>query len=311
MDTKKIGIIYVIFLLFGILTSACDSPNQKKAPKSKPLVVATTGMIADALKNIVGDAMRVQAIMGPGVDPHLYKATREDLSLLREADLIFYNGLHLEGKMGEVLEKLARQKPIFAIGNQIDTKKLHTISPQSDAIDPHIWFDVLLWSEAIQITTKALIEFDPSKKDLFTKNANQFLKKLRDLDAEVREQIQSIDKKRRVLITAHDAFGYFGRAYDIEVRGLQGISTVSEFGLKDISDLVDFIVKRKIKAVFVESSIPKKSLEAVVQGCLQNNHPVKIGGTLFSDAMGAEGTPEGTYLGMLRYNVKTITEALK
>lgn len=311
MDTKKIGIIYVIFLLFGILTSACDSPNQKKAHKSKPLVVATTGMIADALKNIVGDVMRVQAIMGPGVDPHLYKATREDLSLLREADLIFYNGLHLEGKMGEVLEKLARQKPIFAIGNQIDTKKLHTISPQSDAIDPHIWFDVLLWSEAIQITTKALIEFDPSKKDLFTKNANQFLKKLRDLDAEVREQIQSIDKKRRVLITAHDAFGYFGRAYDIEVRGLQGISTVSEFGLKDISDLVDFIVKRKIKAVFVESSIPKKSLEAVVQGCQQNNHPVKIGGTLFSDAMGAEGTPEGTYLGMLRYNVKTITEALK
>lgn len=303
------NILYITIII--LLFTACQNEEQSSETSEKFLIVTTTGMIGDAVSNIVGENIQVKSIMGPGVDPHLYKATREDLSLLREANLIFYNGLHLEGKMGEVLKKLASKKPVYAIGDQIDNQKLNQIDPQNEAVDPHIWFDVSLWTDAVKILTNLLIEEIPEQKATFSQNSSQYQEALLDLHQQTKDQIQSIPKERRVLITAHDAFGYFGRAYDIEVRGLQGISTVSEFGLKDIASLVDFIVENKIKAVFVESSIPRKSLEAVVSGCQQKGHEVSIGGTLYSDAMGAANTPEGVYLGMVRHNVHTIVKALK
>lgn len=300
-----------VFLVFGFVGLSACGENDAHSENEKFFVVATTGMIADITQNICGDQMDVQAIMGPGVDPHLYKATRGDLTLLRKADVILYNGLHLEGKMGEVLEKLGRQKPVLALGELINQRYLKKIDNEADAVDPHIWFDVMIWSEVVKVIAQTLSEQDPKQADFYQANADKYLSQLKSLDEEVKKSIQEIPQQRRVLITAHDAFGYFGKAYDIEVKGLQGISTVSEFGLKDVAELVDFIVERGIKAVFVESSIPKKSLEAVVKGCREKGQEVKIGGTLYSDAMGASGSPEGNYIGMVRHNVETIRQSLK
>jgi manganese/zinc/iron transport system substrate-binding protein len=291
-----------------VLVTACNSGVQE-AETDKPYLVATTGMIADAAANIVGDSARVEGLMGPGVDPHLYKATRSDLSKLRKADVILYNGLLLEGKMGEVLEKLAAQKPVIAVADVIDQSRL--ISTGNDTYDPHIWFDLSLWQEAVEVLGSRLAELHPERADYYRQNTRAYAQELAELHDWTREQVASIPEGQRVLITAHDAFSYFGKAYDIEVRGLQGISTLSEFGLRDVSDLVNFIVGRGIKAVFVESSVPTRSLEAVVSGVQQRGHDVQIGGTLYSDALGAPGTEAGTFVGTVRSNVNTIVSSLK
>lgn len=296
----------LLLLLFGL--AGCQHTDQQETQRKK--VVTTTGMIADAVLNIAGDSLDVEALMGPGVDPHLYKATQGDLKKLSQADLVFYNGLLLEGKMGEVLEKLARIKPVIAVGSSIDTSLLLASPLYKDAFDPHIWFDVSLWKQVVQKTSLSLQEFDPSNAEYYQKNTSRYLGQLDSLHRQVQQQIALIPQEQRVLITAHDAFEYFGRAYNIEVRGLQGISTVSEFGLKDITDLVQFIIDRKIKAVFVETSISERSINAVVEGCRQKGHEIRIGGSLYSDAMGASGTPEGTYIGMVNANIVTITMAL-
>ncbi len=297
---------FYCFLL--LLTQTACQTSQENTPSQKPYLLATTGMIADIIKNITLDSAKIESLMGAGVDPHLYKATRQDLEKMRQAEVIFYNGLYLEGKMGEVLEKLGKQKPIYAIAKGISHQK---ILQEGTAADPHLWFDVQLWAEATEFAAEKLIEKYPQNTAYFKKNTAAYLQKLKQLDQEVKQQLQTIPKAQRVLITAHDAFGYFGKAYQVEVKALQGISTLSEFGLKDIKELVDFIVKRKIKSVFVETSIPKKSLEAVVSACQEKGHNLKIGGTLYSDAMGKEGTPEGTYIGMIRANVNTILKGLK
>ena len=268
-------------------------------------------MIGDAVKQIAGDRARVTTLMGPGVDPHLYKATQGDLKVLAEADIIFYNGLHLEGKMGEVLEKLSRRKPVLAFGDALDKSLLINATQYDNAYDPHIWFDVSLWNRVVRHAGETLARSDTAHAAHYLGNAAAYGQALDTLHQWVQSEIASIPQTQRVLITAHDAFAYFGRAYDIEVRGLQGISTISEYGLRDISELVTFIVDRKIRAVFVESSVPRKSLEAVVEGCAQRGHQVSIGGTLYSDAMGSPGTPEGTYTGMVAANVRTIVDALK
>jgi manganese/zinc/iron transport system substrate-binding protein len=309
MKTKYL----VYFIVLGVLvfgTMSCQPDTQKQNnTHSKIFIVTTTGMIADIVKNIVKERAEVQAIMKAGTDPHLYKATRQDLDLLRKADIVFYNGLHLEGKMSEVLEKLAVQKAVWAVSDAINSKDLRKIDEH--APDPHLWFDVSLWQKVARHVGEKIAEKDNANAEYYLKNMLSYNDQLKNLHEKTQKQLSEIPVESRVLITAHDAFGYFGRAYQVEVKGLQGISTLSEYGLKDVADLVDFIVKRKIKAVFVETSIPQKSLEAVVQGCKQKNHAVKIGGTLFSDAMGADGTPEGTYIGMVEANVKTIVEALK
>jgi manganese/zinc/iron transport system substrate-binding protein len=299
-------------ILFGtlILLSACAGKNDQPVGDRKIRIVTTTGMIKDAVQNVVGDKAEVIALMGPGVDPHLYKATQGDLEKLTSADIVFYNGLHLEGKMGEVFEKLGHLKPVIAVSKDIPESRLRTI-PGFDLHDPHIWFNVKLWEEAVQAVTGFMVEYDSASKLHYQTNSKNYLQKMDSLHIAVKQQVLQIPEQQRVLITAHDAFGYFGDAYGIEVRGLQGISTVSEFGLKDVTDLVNFIISRKIKAIFVETSVSQKSINAVVEGCNQKGWNVKIGGSLYSDAMGAAGTPEGNYLGMVSANVNLIVTALK
>ncbi len=295
--------------LLLILALAGCATKTEKTRSGKLKVVTTTGMIEDAVKNIAGDRVEVLSLMGPGVDPHLYKATQGDLQKLTDADVVFYNGLHLEGKMGEVLEKLARTKTVVAVGGEIDEEQLRTIT---DGVhDPHIWFNVDLWKQAVAVAAKTLVAKDSANANDYEINSQQYLALLDSLHADILLKIKEIPESQRVLITAHDAFGYFGDAYGVEVRGLQGISTVSEFGLKDVTELVNFIIERKIKAIFIETSVSEKSINAVVEGCREKNWQVKIGGSLYSDAMGQNGTPEGTYLGMVSKNVQTIVDALK
>lgn len=298
---------------FLLLLVACTGTSDPagEVPADGYRVICTTGMIADAVSQVMGERAQVTALMGPGVDPHLYKATQGDLRRLMDADLVFYNGLHLEGKMGEVLEKVGRLKPVIAVAEGISQERLLNSTDYAGAYDPHLWFDVSLWADVVAHIGAVLQEQDPESADFYAGNARRYQAELRELHEVVKTAIATIPASQRVLITAHDAFEYFGRAYNIEVRGLQGISTMSEYGLRDVAELVNFIVKRRIKAVFVESSVPRKSLEAVVEGCRQRGHEVQIGGTLYSDAMGAEGTPEGAYTGMVRYNVNTIVSSLK
>ncbi len=219
--------------------------------------------------NIAGNKVEAIALMGPGVDPHLYKATQGDLKKLRRADLILYGGLHLEGKMGEVFEKLGKIKPVVAVTKDIPKDKLRDSEVYQNAYDPHVWFDVSLWKNAVQTVTSALIQIDPKNKDTYNENSKEYLLRLDSLHDQVSKMIQTIPENQRILVTAHDAFGYFGDAYGIEVKGLQGISTLSEPGLKDISELVGLITQRKIKAVFLETSVSEKAINAVVQGCKQ------------------------------------------
>jgi len=300
-----------LITLLLIITTIWSCDNNKASDTGLLTVVTTTGMIADIVKNVGKDSVEVTALMGPGVDPHLYKATQGDLGRLQRANIIFYNGLHLEGKMGEVFEKLGRIKTVIPVARGIDSTFLLDDPIYENAIDPHIWFDLSIWASTIVEVTSTLIEADPGNAKYYEENAAYHTNELLKLHEWVKTEIQKIPADKRILITAHDAFNYFGRAYDIEVRGLQGISTLSEFGLRDRVDLVNFIVERKIKAVFVETSVSKKNINAIVEGCRQKGHDVIIGGNLFSDAMGAEATPEGNYIGMVMANVKTIVEALR
>lgn len=302
--------IAAFLLLLLVFLLGCEGgPADDKADR-KLRVVATTGMIADLARHIGGDSVEVLALMGPGVDPHLYKATQGDLGRLRAADIVLYNGLHLEGKMGEVLEKLEQIKTVVPVSRGIGVDRLIDHPEYEGTYDPHIWFDVQLWAEALDEVLATLIEADPANRSYFERNAEAYRRELAELHKWVRQEIKKIPPERRILITAHDAFSYFGRAYDIEVRGLQGISTVSEFGLKDRVDLIDFIAGRGIKAVFVETSVSQKNIRAIVEGCRQKGHEVRIGGSLYSDAMGEAGGPTGEYTGMVRSNVNTIVNAL-
>lgn len=299
----------ITLFLLTLLISGCSKVTDEAGNELK--IVATTGMIADAVKNIVGNKAEVTALMGPGVDPHLYKATQGDLSKLTSADLILYNGLHLEGKMGEVLSKLGVQKNVIGIGNRLDTKRLYRTPEFDNNFDPHIWFDVSLWKDAVNIIGESISEIDSANATYYKTNLSSYMESLDSLDQFVKESIQQLDSSQRILITAHDAFGYFGRAYGMQVKGLQGISTLSEYGLRDVSNLVDFIIENKIKAIFVETSVSEKAINAVIEGCKSKGFDVKIGGRLYSDAMGPESTPEGTYIGMVTSNVNTIVNGLK
>lgn len=300
---------YFLILSLGIwiFCFGCSSDTATKTNQIQ--VTTTTGMIADIVRQVGGRYVEVTELMGPGVDPHLYKASSGDISKLDKADLIFYNGLQLEGKMTEILQQIGKQKPVIAVAEQIDKKKL--ISTGHNQYDPHIWFDVKLWKEAVKQVEQGLIKADPQHQNEYQKQAQEYLEQLQKLDNDTKEQIKLIPKDQRILITAHDAFGYFGRAYGIEVVGLQGLSTASEYGLKDIQKLVDFIVEKKIKAVFIESSVPKKSIEAVVNGAKAKNWQVRIGGELYSDALGSPESHADTYVKMFRSNVDTIVSSLR
>ncbi|WP_019635885.1 metal ABC transporter solute-binding protein, Zn/Mn family [Paenibacillus fonticola] len=275
-------------------------------------VVVTTGMIADLVQEVGGDEVNVVALMRPGVDPHLFKASQGDIQKLDEADVIFYGGLHLEGKMTEILKKLERHKYTVPVSKHIDEALLRSGADiNGTQFDPHIWFDVKLWISAAGTVRDTLAEYDPEHAELYRQNAEAYIEQLNTLDAEIKEKINEIPESGRVLVTAHDAFGYFGDAYGMKVMGLQGISTAAEYGSKDVSKLRDYLVENKIKAVFVESSIPPKAMEAVIAGAKEKGHLVKIGGELYSDSMGEPGSDADTYIKMVRHNVNTIVEALK
>jgi len=270
---------------------------------------ATTGMVADLVARVGGKHVAVTQLMGAGIDPHLYKASTGDMAKLNRAAAIFYSGLHLEGKMGDTLARLAPKKPTVAVAESISPKRLLAVA--ADRFDPHVWFDVVLWSEALTVVETTLAEFDPVHADDYQAAAANYRHELTQLDQHCRSELATIPSERRVLVTAHDAFHYFGRAYDLEVKAIQGVSTQSEAGLKEINELVAFIASRGIKAVFVESSVSERNVLALVEGCRARGHQVIVGGELFSDAMGKPGTPEGTYVGMVRHNVDLIVKALK
>lgn len=296
----------LLFLL--LLLSSCRL--EQKKPGERLLVVCTTGMIGNVVENICGEASEVKTIMGPGVDPHLYKPTPSDIRLLQNADVIVHNGLHLEGKMGEIFNKLKREKLIINWSEGIPENRLLASSEQEDSYDPHIWFDPELFILGAEIFTKSMMERDSTQSEYFKNNLEAFRVRLHFTEKRIDSMIHSIPKNKRVLITSHDAFSYFGRRYDFEVRGLQGISTVAEFGIKDKVDLVNYIFENDIHVLFVESSVSNKSLESVVETCEKKGHRIKIGGTLLSDAMDAKDRPGGTYLGMIEYNVRTIISGI-
>lgn len=266
------------------------------------------------ITSLAGRHAVVENLMGSGVDPHLYKPTPGDVRKLTSADAVFYSGLHLEGRLAELLESLARWKPSYAVteGVQRDEPERLLAMPGAERVfDPHVWFDVALWARCAADASQRLIELDPAHAADYQRNAEDYVRRLKALHEEVGRQLATIPAERRVLVTAHDAFQYFGRAYGIEVRGLQGISTSAEADLGGVNQLIDLLVARQIKAVFVESSVPAKNIRALVEGTGARGHAIRIGGELFSDALGSPGTPEGTYVGMVEHNVRTIVEALR
>lgn len=290
--------------LFGSFVS---EPSTTLA-QDRIKVTTTIGMIGDLARNTGGDRVDVTALMGPGIDPHLYKPSANDINTLADADIIFYGGLHLEGRMVDTFEGIERSgKPTFAVSAGIPEDRLLAFG---DAHDPHLWFDVSLWILALEEVITRFGETWSDDAETFRTNGAAYRTQLEALDAYVREQAARVPEAQRVLITAHDAFSYFGRAYGFEVRGLQGISTASEAGAGDVQDLIAFIVERRIGAIFVETSVSPATIEAVQEGCRARGWDVAIGGQLFSDAMGEEGTPEGTYIGMVTHNIDTIVGAL-
>ena len=272
--------------------------------------VSTTGMIGDLIANVGGTRVHSTALMGAGVDPHLFKASERTLRTMERADIVFYNGLHLEGGLAYVLEQMEERQPVAAVSRYIPEDSLRTPPEFEGNPDPHIWFDVRLWIRCCAAARDTLVELDPTSAAVYEANAAAYLAQLEELDAWIREQAATIPDERRVLITAHDAFGYFGRSYGFEVQGIQGASTAAEAGARDVQRLADLIADREIPAIFVESSVPRRTVEALREAVRSRGFDVRIGGQLYSDAMGDAGTVEGTYLGMVRANVTLITRAL-
>ncbi len=306
----RISIALCLIIILAV-SPGCDPKAPPDAPAgAKFRVVTTIGMITDIVKNVGGNRVEVIGLMGPGVDPHLYRASAGDVQKLNSASLIFYNGLHLESKIGDILAKMSGDIKTVAVTDAVDRSLLLTPPEYEGQYDPHLWFNVTLWMKAVVKVRDALSEFDPESTVMYWSNAERYLAKLTELHAYVKSQVNRVPSQQRVLVTAHDAFNYFGTGYGFEVRGLQGISTATEAGIADVQELATFIAERRIPAIFVESSVSSKSLEAVKAAVKSKGFDVEIGGELFSDAMGNAGTPEGTYIGMVRHNIDTIVQAL-
>lgn len=302
---KKLLAIFILIISFG-----CKN-NTQSTVNGKLNIVTTTTMITDLVKNIGGDNINIQGLMGSGVDPHLYKASEGDVTKLVNADIIFYNGLHLEGKLVEVFEKMgSKTKTPIALGEELDKNTLIGSDYFASNYDPHVWFDINYFKQFANKVTQVLSEKDPKNAESYKTNATSYISQLDALQLKLKSIIETLPIEKRVLVTAHDAFNYFGKAYDFEVVGLQGLSTATEAGVKDVQKLSSFIIDKKIKAIFVESSVPKRTIEALQASVKSKGHDVSIGGTLYSDALGNAGTTEGTYIGMFEYNVNTIVNAL-
>ena len=295
-----------------ILAAGCGGAGEAgEGEGGKIRATTTTTMITDLVRQIGGDQVEVTGLMGPGVDPHLYKASQGDVSALREANVVFYNGLFLEGQMEDILEKTGEQKPTVQVSGDIPEEELLDSPQYEGQFDPHVWFDAMLWRTTVDPVVEQLSELDPEGASEFEQRGEEYKRQIDELDSFVEEEISSIPEEQRVLVTAHDAFNYFGRRYGMEVRGLQGISTEAEAGSRDVQELADFLADNEIKAIFIESSVPPQTIEAVQDAARNRGWELEIGGELYSDAGGDEGTEAETYTGMFRENVETITEALK
>lgn len=292
-------------LLLSVLLYGC---GENKPESDEVVIVCTTGMLGDAVTNFT-EGCTVYSLMGPGTDPHLFKPTKESLDLLQRADVIVANGLHLEGRMQDVLESLARRKPVIFAGNGVNTEELIYADARGKVPDPHLWFDVMLWKKALDHTCAELQKATPDCTD--TDGTKAYFAMLDSLESSVSNSIDEIPEKQRVLITAHDAFSYFGKAYGMEVVALQGISTAAEYGVRDVTNMIDLITERRIKAIFDESAISPRSVDAVVAGCENRGFDLRRGGTLYTDALGGPESGAETYKGMVLHNVSTIKNALK
>jgi manganese/zinc/iron transport system substrate-binding protein len=303
--------VFNVFIL-SVFVSAGPGLQDARAAQAKVKATATVTMVSDLVRQVGGDRVEVQSLMGPGVDPHLYKATTDDMARLAKADVIFYSGLFLEGKMQDILVRMEKTKKlVYAVTDSIPKQKLLAPADFSDHPDPHVWFDVELWTHCVDTVVKGLSEASPADKDYFATRGGGYKAQLGSLHEWATRKAAELPREKRILATSHDAFNYFGRAYGFQVVGLQGISTVSEASLADMVKMVEFIKKNQVKAVFVESSVPHKTIERVSQDA-----GVKIGGELFADATGTPGQIEngydlGTYEGMIKHNFNTIVEALK
>lgn len=299
---------YLLPFLLILASFACKSDS--KETRTKPLIVATTSILADGIKNIVQENADVVALMPAGVDPHLYKASVRDLDLLTNADLVIYHGLYLEGKMTEIFEKLALSQSLIDISQGLPKEDLIRSGPEAHSVDPHIWFDVNLWSKAMAYVSQEMIKWKPEWKSSLELNSTEYLTQLKELDEEVRAKVNELRTAGQVLVTAHDAFAYFGIAYQLEVKSLQGLSTLSEPGLRDLTELIQIVQENKVKAIFAEQTISPKAIRAVAAGAAERNHQVNLAGPLYTDSLDAVGTPAGTYIGMVKTNLKIIYESL-
>ena len=305
---------FIVSILMIFIFVSCTQNNESSVEreiKGSMNIVTTTGMINDIVLNVGGDKIKTISLMGPGVDPHLYKASAKDVNTLAEANIIFYNGLHLEGKMVDVFENMSK-RGIYTVPVAEGVDESILLQPESfqGYYDPHIWFDVELWITAVNTVRDALIKKNPENKETYIKNAEIYLNKLNELEQYTNKKVSTLPKEKRVLITAHDAFGYFGLAYDFEVIGLQGVSTDSEASTADVQNLSKLIVKRQIPAIFIESSVSPKYIQAVKEAVRAKGFNVEVGGVLYSDALGNPGTPEAEYIGMFKHNVNTIVDSL-
>ena len=310
---QKIKGIFSTILSLTLLLTGCSAPAvNTDSSKDKLNIVATTTMLADLVSTIGGERVTVNGLMGPGIDPHLYQASAGDVSLMQKADVVAYNGLHLEGKMGEIFENLSNQgSAVICIEKGLDESSLLAWENDSSIHDPHIWFDVSLWKDAAKTVAIGLTDTDPNGKAEYEANLDTYLKELDETDTYIRSRADELAEEQRVLVTAHDAFQYFGKAYGFEVRGLQGISTDAEAGTADVSELANFIVERQIKAIFVESSVPPKTIEALQAAVKAKGFDVSIGGELYSDSLGDAKSGADTYILTVKANIDTIVNALK
>lgn len=308
---KKILSIVLFVLIVGILLVSCAS-NDLAEDTGKYNVVATTTIVGDLVKEIGGDKVNIISLMGPGVDPHLYKASAGDVTKMQSADMVVYSGLHLEGKMADIFENLrGGDKLIVAATEDIEEKVLLASADYEGSFDPHVWFDIGIWKTAAKSVARGLEELDNQNSQEYEDNLTNYLLELDELEKYVKDRISELPEDKRILITAHDAFQYFAKAYDFQVKGLQGISTDAEAGTSDVRELSDFIVEKEIKAIFVESSVPRKNIEALQEAVEAQGFKVEIGGELYSDSTGDGGTPAETYIGTFKENIDTIVDALK
>ncbi len=306
-----LGILAIALGLAGCGKQRDTGPAGGDKPLQPPLrVTATTGMVADLVTSVGGDLVEVTQLMGAGVDPHLFKVSRDDVETILRADAVFYSGLMLEGKMADTLVKVGRSLPVFAVTELIDESQLLEPDDAPGHPDPHVWMDIAAWSQCVSAVEKSLTDLLPDHAEALAANAEAYRAKLSSLDAYAKEAIATIPEDQRILVTSHDAFNYFGRAYGLDVQGVQGLSTESEAGLRRINELVELLAERQTPAVFVESSVSPKNIQALIDGAASRGHEVKVGGELFSDAMGKAGTYEGTYLGMLDHNVTLVARGL-